>query len=189
MGHLLLRRDRIKKSKSKALAELYIIVDERANEYELTDKGIQRWGELKDGIGSRRFRHARPRPRIRPDRSQLQRSTKQEKMQKKVASAKKIPRRKERPTIYARCSALIFSWKKMSITSSQEDKIVIIDENTGRPQPGRRFSDGLHQAIEAKEGVEIQGETQTYATITLQNYFRMYEKLAGMTGTAMTEAQ
>ena len=76
----------------------------------------------------------------------------------------------------------------MSITSSQEDKIVIIDENTGRPQPGRRFSDGLHQAIEAKEGVAIQGETQTYATITLQNYFRMYEKLAGMTGTAMTEA-
>ena len=69
-----------------------------------------------------------------------------------------------------------------------EGKIVIIDENTGRPQPGRRFSDGLHQAIEAKEGVAIQGETQTYATITLQNYFRLYKKLAGMTGTAMTEA-
>ncbi len=69
-----------------------------------------------------------------------------------------------------------------------ENKIVIIDENTGRPQPGRRFSDGLHQAIEAKEGVEIQRETQTYATITLQNFFRMYEKLAGMTGTATTEA-
>ena len=59
----------------------------------------------------------------------------------------------------------------------QDNKIVIIDEYTGRPQPGRRFSDGLHQAIEAKEGVEIQKETQTYATITLQNYFRMYEKL------------
>ena len=70
----------------------------------------------------------------------------------------------------------------------QENKIVIIDENTGRPQPGRRFSDGLHQAIEAKEGVSIQKETQTYATITLQNYFRMYDKLSGMTGTAMTEA-
>jgi preprotein translocase subunit SecA len=69
-----------------------------------------------------------------------------------------------------------------------EGKIVIIDENTGRAQPGRRFSDGLHQAIEAKENVEIQGETQTYATITLQNYFRMYDRLAGMTGTAMTEA-
>ena len=76
----------------------------------------------------------------------------------------------------------------MSTTSSEEDKIVIIDENTGRPQPGRRFSDGLHQAIEAKEDVAIQGETQTYATITLQNYFRLYRALAGMTGTAMTEA-
>ena len=63
----------------------------------------------------------------------------------------------------------------------QDDKIIIIDENTGRPQPGRRFSDGFHQAIEAKEGVSIQKETQTYATITLQNFFRMYEKLAGMT--------
>ncbi len=70
----------------------------------------------------------------------------------------------------------------------QDDKIIIIDENTGRPQPGRRFSDGLHQAIEAKEGVSIQKETQTFATITLQNYFRMYKKLAGMTGTAITEA-
>ena len=70
-----------------------------------------------------------------------------------------------------------------------DNKIVIIDENTGRPQPGRRFSDGLHQAIEAKEGVEIQKETQTYATITLQNFFRMYDKLSGMTGTASTEAQ
>ena len=69
-----------------------------------------------------------------------------------------------------------------------QEKIVIIDEHTGRPQPGRRFSDGLHQAIEAKEGVEIQKETQTYATVTLQNYFRMYQKLAGMTGTAITEA-
>src|SRR5690606_16581070 len=70
----------------------------------------------------------------------------------------------------------------------QNGKIVIIDENTGRPQPGRRFSDGLHQSIEAKESVAIQKETQTYATITLQNYFRLYEKMAGMTGTAMTEA-
>ena len=65
-------------------------------------------------------------------------------------------------------------------------KVIIVDENTGRPQPGRRFSDGLHQAIEAKEGVPIQRETQTYATITLQNYFRMYDKLSGMTGTAAT---
>ncbi len=70
----------------------------------------------------------------------------------------------------------------------QEGKVMIVDENTGRVMPGRRWSDGLHQAVEAKEGVTIERETRTYATITIQNYFRMYEKLAGMTGTAETEA-
>ncbi|MEW5940818.1 MAG: hypothetical protein AB1750_14205, partial [Chloroflexota bacterium] len=71
----------------------------------------------------------------------------------------------------------------------QAGKVIIIDENTGRLMPGRRWSDGLHQAVEAKEGVRIEPESVTYATITLQNYFRMYEKLAGMTGTALTEAE
>ena len=71
----------------------------------------------------------------------------------------------------------------------QAGKVVIIDEFTGRLMPGRRWSDGLHQAVEAKEGVRIQAENVTYATITIQNYFRMYQKLAGMTGTALTEAE
>jgi preprotein translocase subunit SecA len=71
----------------------------------------------------------------------------------------------------------------------QENKVIIVDENTGRLMTGRRWSDGLHQAVEAKEGVEIERETQTLATITIQNYFRLYAKLAGMTGTAETEAQ
>ncbi|MDG0965478.1 MAG: preprotein translocase subunit SecA [Opitutales bacterium] len=70
----------------------------------------------------------------------------------------------------------------------QGGKVMIVDENTGRLMPGRRWSNGLHQAVEAKEGVVIEKETKTYATITIQNYFRMYEKLAGMTGTAETEA-
>ncbi|MBV8271616.1 MAG: SEC-C domain-containing protein, partial [Cupriavidus sp.] len=70
----------------------------------------------------------------------------------------------------------------------QDNKVVIVDQNTGRALPGRRWSDGLHQAVEAKEGVTVQQENQTLATITFQNYFRMYEKLAGMTGTADTEA-
>ncbi len=70
----------------------------------------------------------------------------------------------------------------------KDNKVIIVDENTGREMPGRRWSDGLHQAVEAKEGVEIEKETQTFATITIQNYFRLYEKLAGMTGTAETEA-
>ncbi len=71
----------------------------------------------------------------------------------------------------------------------QGGKVVIVDEFTGRLMPGRRWSDGLHQAVEAKEGVKVEPESVTYATITLQNYYRMYEKLAGMTGTALTEAE
>ncbi len=70
----------------------------------------------------------------------------------------------------------------------EENKVVIVDQNTGRKMPGRRWSDGLHQAVEAKEGVQIDRETQTLATITIQNYFRLYQKLGGMTGTAETEA-
>jgi preprotein translocase subunit SecA len=70
----------------------------------------------------------------------------------------------------------------------QENKVIIVDQHTGRLMPGRRWSDGLHQAVEAKEGVAIERETQTLATITIQNYFRLYKKLAGMTGTAETEA-
>jgi preprotein translocase subunit SecA len=70
----------------------------------------------------------------------------------------------------------------------KDGKVCIVDENTGREMPGRRWSDGLHQAVEAKEGVAIEKETQTFATITIQNYFRLYQKLAGMTGTAETEA-
>ena len=70
----------------------------------------------------------------------------------------------------------------------KDDKVIIVDENTGREMAGRRWSDGLHQAVEAKEGVAIEKETQTFATITIQNYFRLYQKLAGMTGTAETEA-
>ena len=70
----------------------------------------------------------------------------------------------------------------------KDGEVIIVDEFTGRLMPGRRWSDGLHQAVEAKEGVRIERENQTLATITIQNYFRMYAKLAGMTGTADTEA-
>jgi preprotein translocase subunit SecA len=71
----------------------------------------------------------------------------------------------------------------------QAGKVIIVDEFTGRMMPGRRWSDGLHQAVEAKEGVKVQSESVTYATVTIQNYFRMYQKLAGMSGTALTEAE
>ena len=71
----------------------------------------------------------------------------------------------------------------------KDGEVVIVDEFTGRLMPGRRYSDGLHQAIEAKENVKVAQESQTLASITFQNYFRMYEKLAGMTGTAATEEE
>ena len=86
-----------------------------------------------------------------------------------------------------RARALYRKDKEYIVTPAGE--VVIIDEFTGRQMPGRRWSDGLHQAVEAKEGMKIQQETRTHATITIQNYFRMYQKLAGMTGTAATEAE
>ena len=80
-------------------------------------------------------------------------------------------------------------WYLVYITNVvMDNKVMIVDEQTGRIMDGRRYSDGLHQAIEAKENVKIEAATQTFATITLQNYFRMYNKLSGMTGTAITEA-
>ncbi len=82
-----------------------------------------------------------------------------------------------------------FLFKKNKDYLVQSGKVIIIDEFTGRLMPGRRWSDGLHQAVEAKEGVRVQSESVTYASITIQNYFRLYEKLAGMTGTAATEAE
>ena len=78
--------------------------------------------------------------------------------------------------------------KDVNYVVTDDGKVQIVDEFTGRMLPGRRYSDGLHQAIEAKENVRIEGETQTFAAITIQNYFRMYEKISGMTGTAETEA-
>ncbi len=82
-----------------------------------------------------------------------------------------------------------FLFKRNKDYLVQGGKVIIVDEFTGRMMPGRRWSDGLHQAVEAKEGVRVQPENVTYATITIQNYFRMYKKLAGMTGTAVTEAE
>ena len=82
-----------------------------------------------------------------------------------------------------------FLFKRNKDYLVQAGKVIIVDEFTGRMMPGRRWSDGLHQAVEAKEGVRVQAENVTYATITIQNYFRMYEKLAGMSGTAVTEAE
>jgi preprotein translocase subunit SecA len=177
-----------KEERAATLAELYVIVDEKANEHEITDKGIQSWSESPDSkikaedftmldLG---FEYAKI-----DDNLEL---SEQEKLHKKVLIREEDSQRKERAHNLRQLLRAHLLMEKDIDYIIDDGKIVIIDENTGRPQPGRRFSDGLHQAIEAKEGVAIQGETQTYATITLQNYFRMYKKLAGMSGTAITEA-
>ncbi len=174
-----------KEERAKALSELYIIVDERASEYELTDKGIQLWGEMGNSTDDFvMFDVGYEYSKIDHDET----LDEQGKLQKKVDLREEDSHRKERAHNLRQLLRAHLLMEKDVDYIIAEEKIVIIDENTGRPQPGRRFSDGLHQAIEAKENVAIQGETQTYATITLQNYFRMYKKLAGMTGTAMTEA-
>ena len=177
-----------KEERQKALAELYIVIDEKGNEYELTDKGIATWEECTSGIGksddfimldiSHEYLQIDENPSLNDE----------EKMQRKLAIQEEDGKRKERAHNLRQLLRGHLLMERDVEYIVYDDKIIIIDENTGRPQPGRRFSDGLHQAIEAKEGVSIQRETQTYATITLQNFFRMYEKLAGMTGTAITEA-
>lgn len=177
-----------KDERTKALADLYIIIDEKSNEYELTDKGIDAWHECTEGIGhsddfvmldiSDEFLKIDENTSLTPE----------EKVKQRLAIQEVDFKRKERAHNLRQLLRAHLLMDKDVDYIIQDNKIIIIDENTGRPQPGRRFSDGLHQAIEAKEGVEIQKETQTYATITLQNFFRMYDKLAGMTGTATTEA-
>ncbi len=174
-----------KEEKAEILSQLYIIVDERASEFELTDKGIQTWASFHGGTDDFVMLDLGEAYAIIDEDPAL---TPQEKLEKKVALREQDSLRKERAHNLRQLLRAHLLMEKDVDYITAEGKIVIIDENTGRPQPGRRFSDGLHQAIEAKEGVTIQGETQTYATITLQNYFRMYDKLAGMTGTAMTEA-
>ncbi|HSX12755.1 MAG TPA: preprotein translocase subunit SecA, partial [Rhabdochlamydiaceae bacterium] len=176
-----------KEERLKALAELCIIVDERANEYELTDKGIHTWCALDSSTSDNDFtmmdlghEYAKV--------DENQQFDEKEKLEQKVRLREEDAKRKEKAHNLRQMFRAHLLMEKDVDYIVEEGKIVIIDENTGRPQPGHRFSDGLHQAIEAKEGVKIQGETQTYATITLQNYFRMYKKLSGMTGTAMTEA-
>lgn len=175
-----------KEEKTKALSELFIIIDEKSSEFELTDKGIHAWQECSGGHSDDFVMMDISYEYLKIDEDQtLDEPTK---IQYKLAIQEEDAKRKERAHNLRQLLRGHLLMERDVEYIVQDDKVVIIDENTGRPQPGRRFSDGLHQAIEAKEGVSIQKETQTYATITLQNYFRMYTKLAGMTGTATTEA-
>ncbi|MCP5492204.1 MAG: preprotein translocase subunit SecA [Chlamydiales bacterium] len=180
--------DANKEERFELLAQLYIVIDERASDYELTDLGIKSWSEMlqsdshKDDFMMLDLGHEYA------EIDKNEELSDDEKLKKKIEIREEDSLRKERAHNLRQLLRAHLLMERDVDYIVQEGKIVIIDENTGRPQPGRRFSDGLHQAIEAKENVKIQQETQTYATITLQNYFRMYDHLAGMTGTAMTEA-
>lgn len=178
--------DSNKEEKHEALAQLYMIVDEKSNEFELTDKGILSWTECsKEGSEDDFVMLDLGYELSKVDHEEL---SEEEKIKKRLELQDLDQKRKERAHNLRQLLRAHLLMERDVDYMVQDDKIIIIDENTGRAQPGRRFSDGLHQAIEAKEGVSIQKETQTYATITLQNFFRMYEKLAGMTGTIVTEA-
>ena len=164
--------------------ELYFVIDEKSNSIELTEKGLELMTsstEDKDFF-------------ILPDvGAEIAVIEKSEKKDSDKASEKDILLRdfgikSERiHTINQLLKAYTLFEKDIEYVV-MDNKVKIVDEQTGRIMDGRRYSDGLHQAIEAKENVKIEAATQTYATVTLQNYFRMYNKIAGMTGTAETEA-
>ncbi|GAB4380683.1 MAG: preprotein translocase subunit SecA [Salibacteraceae bacterium] len=164
--------------------ELYFVIDEKQNTVELTEKGIDLITEQGDD----------PNFFIMPDIG-MQLSD----LEQRITDPEERAKEKDRLiTDYAEKAERIHAINQLlkAYTLFERDveyvvmdgKVKIVDEQTGRVMEGRRYSDGLHQAIETKENVKVEAATQTYATITLQNYFRMYNKLAGMTGTAETEA-
>jgi preprotein translocase subunit SecA len=163
--------------------DLFYVIDERQHQADLTE------------IGRTKLRPDNPDAFVMPDlATEFSDLDKESSIPPEEREARKLAAQQR----YAEVSEEIHSISQLLRAYSlyerdveyvvQEGKVMIVDENTGRVMPGRRWSDGLHQAVEAKEGVAIERETRTYATITIQNYFRMYEKLAGMTGTAETEA-
>ncbi|MCJ8211882.1 preprotein translocase subunit SecA [Mucilaginibacter sp. RS28] len=172
------------KEMPKVDAELYFVIDEKNNSVELTEKGI----ELITASGE--DPHFFVMPDVGSEVAEIEKST--------LSTEEKVARKDELMRDFSIKSERIHSVNQLlkAYTLFEKDveyildegKVKIVDEQTGRVLDGRRYSDGLHQAIEAKENVKVEDATQTFATITLQNYFRMYHKLCGMTGTAITEA-
>ncbi len=164
--------------------ELYFVIDEKLHSVDLTEKGID---ELTKAYNDSSFFIL---PDVGSEIAELERSglSNDEKVMKKSELLRNFSEKSERlHTVQQLLKAYTLFEKDVDYVI-MDNKIKIVDEQTGRIMEGRRWSDGLHQAVEAKENVHIEAATQTYATITLQNYFRMYHKLAGMTGTAETEA-
>ena len=164
--------------------ELYFVIDEKLHSVDLTEKGID---ELTKAYNDSSFFIL---PDVGSEIAELERSelSNDEKVMKKSELLRNFSEKSERlHTVQQLLKAYTLFEKDVDYVI-MDNKIKIVDEQTGRIMEGRRWSDGLHQAVEAKENVHVEAATQTYATITLQNYFRMYHKLAGMTGTAETEA-
>ncbi|MFN6084770.1 MAG: preprotein translocase subunit SecA [Fluviicola sp.] len=164
--------------------ELFFVIDEKKNSVELTEKGI----DLVSGNDDRNFF-------IIPDISTSIAELQKQNLSTEDFAVKKDELIRDYSVKSERIHSVTQLLKAYSLFEKEveyvimDGKIKIVDESTGRIMEGRRYSDGLHQAIEAKENVTVEAATQTYATVTLQNYFRMYHKLAGMTGTAETEAK
>ena len=168
----------------EATDELYFVIDEKNNSVELTDKGIDLLTGNSDDPNFFVM------PDITSELAELDNmeGTEEEKQAKKDEILANYSVKSERVHTVNQLLKAYTLFEKDDEYVVMGNKVLIVDEQTGRIMDGRRYSDGLHQAIEAKERVKVEAATQTFATITLQNYFRMYHKLAGMTGTAETEA-
>ena len=165
-------------------AELYFVIDEKNNSVELTDKGVE---YLSESVQDKSFFVL---PDIGTEIAKIENQAlkpEQEAAEKEVLF-KDFGIKSERIHTMTQLFKAYTLFEKDTEYVVMDNKVMIVDEQTGRIMDGRRYSDGLHQAIEAKENVKIEAATQTFATVTLQNYFRMYHKLTGMTGTAVTEA-
>ncbi len=172
------------KHMKKIDVDLFFVIDEKNNTIELTDKGI----DLVSGSEDRNFYIM---PDIGSEIAHLQKQNLQKEafLEQKDALVREYSIKSERIHSINQLLKAYTLFEKEVEYVILDGKVKIVDESTGRILDGRRYSDGLHQAIEAKENVQVEAATQTYATVTLQNYFRMYHKLAGMTGTAETEAK
>ena len=165
--------------------ELYFTINEKQRQVELTDKGMDWLADLGE---DRRFYQL---PDIGADIAELEQLdlTPEEKAARKQKIYDDFAVQSDRVhTVNQLLKAYALFEKDVDYIVTEDNQVKIVDEQTGRVMEGRRWSDGLHQAVEAKENAKVEAATQTYATITLQNYFRIYKKLAGMTGTAETEA-
>ncbi len=164
--------------------ELFFVIDEKQKSVELTDKGHEL---IAKNVSDSKFFIL---PDVGAEISELEKQelTAEEKQAKKDELLADYALKSERVHTVNQLLKAYTMFEKDVEYVTMDNKIKIVDEQTGRILEGRRYSDGLHQAIEAKENVKVEAATQTFATITLQNYFRMYHKLAGMTGTAETEA-